>query len=181
MFPIRLPPLRERREDIPLLVDRAARSSVAERHQTQIARHRAAPPSTLLQRYDWPGNVRELENVLERAVALARDGETIGAAHLPRQAPRPPTATHRVDAAASAAARAGDAAGRRRRCARRAPSSRPTTSARCSQANNRNVSRTARALGLSRVMLQKKMKEYGLARRVTARRAGALVLEVRAR
>ena len=65
VFPIELPPLRERREDIPLLVE-------------HFLRQRNRPPDVVspeameaLLTYDWPGNVRELENVIERALILA--------------------------------------------------------------------------------------------------------------
>ena len=80
VFPIRLPPLRERAEDIPALADHFLRQSC------QRAR-RAVPavgPETLqlLRGYPWPGNVRELENELERAVALADDGRPLGPTHL---------------------------------------------------------------------------------------------------
>jgi transcriptional regulator with GAF, ATPase, and Fis domain len=66
VFPIRIPPLRERREDIPLLVWHLI-------HKWQRAMHRhikRVPTETMqaLERYSWPGNVRELENVIERAL-----------------------------------------------------------------------------------------------------------------
>ena len=66
---ITLPPLRDRREDIPVLVQ-----FFLERYCHELKRPpMGILPETLtrLQRYDWPGNVRELENVIERAVALA--------------------------------------------------------------------------------------------------------------
>jgi transcriptional regulator with GAF, ATPase, and Fis domain len=72
VFPVELPPLRKRVEDIPLL---------AEHFLTQVARKlgRAKPRLTLanvqkLQRYRWPGNVRELQHVIERAVITAEGG-----------------------------------------------------------------------------------------------------------
>ncbi len=72
VFPIELPPLRERREDIPLLarhfIDQARRQAHCGNLQLtpgQIQR---------LQNYDWPGNVRELQNVIERAMILSRCG-----------------------------------------------------------------------------------------------------------
>ncbi len=82
VVPIVLPPLRERREDIPLLAD----------HFLALFREKNGKPIKaisgkaldLLVRYDWPGNVRELENVIERAVILCRD-EVLVPADLPPQ------------------------------------------------------------------------------------------------
>ncbi len=68
VFPIEIPPLRERREDIPLLVeyfiDRYARKS------GKTIRHVNKKTLQLLQSYPWPGNIRELQNVIERSVIL---------------------------------------------------------------------------------------------------------------
>jgi two-component system response regulator PilR (NtrC family) len=68
VIPIVLPPLRERREDIPLLAEHflAKYAEQMQKPVTGITR----PAMDLLMRHDWPGNIRELENVLERAVAL---------------------------------------------------------------------------------------------------------------
>lgn len=68
VFPIRIPPLRERREDIPLLIDHFTQK-YARRMNRQID---TIPESTIqkLQRWSWPGNVRELENLMERSVIL---------------------------------------------------------------------------------------------------------------
>jgi two-component system NtrC family response regulator len=67
VFPIRIPPLRERREDIPLLVEHFLRLRAA-----TGAPLRSLDESTMaaLRRYDWPGNVRELQNVIERWAIL---------------------------------------------------------------------------------------------------------------
>jgi two-component system response regulator AtoC len=75
---ITLPPLRERREDIPLLVDHFLRQ------QAPAARHgapTALQPSTLEQfaEYEWPGNVRELENIVKRIVVLGDEGAALEA------------------------------------------------------------------------------------------------------
>ena len=72
VFPIRLPPLRERRDDIPALV----------RHFAALTARRLGRPLEgvgtgfieAAGRYDWPGNIRELENVVERALITSRDG-----------------------------------------------------------------------------------------------------------
>jgi len=69
VFPIHLPPLRERREDIPLLVEHFVRH-FSHRTNRMIE---TIPPGTMqaLVQYDWPGNIRELQNVIERAVILS--------------------------------------------------------------------------------------------------------------
>jgi two-component system response regulator AtoC len=69
VIPIELPPLRERREDIPLLVDHFVRKHV-QRTGRRIDRVEKGAFAAL-EGYDWPGNVRELENTIERAVVLA--------------------------------------------------------------------------------------------------------------
>jgi formate hydrogenlyase transcriptional activator len=79
VFPVELPPLRERKQDIPLLANYFA-------HRTSIRYGRARckvneAAMELLLSYSWPGNVRELENIVERAVILCR-GETIGREHV---------------------------------------------------------------------------------------------------
>ncbi|MDZ7663346.1 sigma-54 dependent transcriptional regulator [Thiohalophilus sp.] len=82
VYPIELPPLRERREDIAPLAERFML-----RYARELARDvRGFSAGTLdaLQGYDWPGNVRELENIVQRAVVLA-NGEHIERHHLPRE------------------------------------------------------------------------------------------------
>jgi two-component system response regulator PilR (NtrC family) len=77
---VELPPLRERREDVPLLV-----THFVEKYQGELGREVQRVSDGALEKlvaYDYPGNVRELENVVERAVALSRGGE-IGVEVLP--------------------------------------------------------------------------------------------------
>ncbi|UCG46926.1 MAG: sigma 54-interacting transcriptional regulator [Phycisphaerales bacterium] len=80
VFPIYLPPLRERKDDIMLLADYFLEKLAAENGKdiTRIS----TPAIEMLTRYHWPGNVRELENCLERAVLLC-DGDVIRSEHLP--------------------------------------------------------------------------------------------------
>jgi DNA-binding NtrC family response regulator len=86
---IHLPPLRDRRDDIPLLADNFLRR-FAERKHGEPKRLRDEALEALLE-YDWPGNVRELENALERAVAMV-EGDEIGRDALPgRVIERQPT------------------------------------------------------------------------------------------
>jgi len=73
VFPIHVPPLRERKDDIPLLVEYLV-ERYAKRTGKKI-RHIKKKTLDLFQAYDWPGNIRELQNVIERAVILC-DGET---------------------------------------------------------------------------------------------------------
>ena len=68
VFPIRVPPLRERRDDIPLLVSHFVKT-FSERMNKQIERIPADAMEALLD-YDWPGNIRELQNFMERSVIL---------------------------------------------------------------------------------------------------------------
>src|SRR6185295_17285632 len=68
VVPVKLPPLRERPGDVPLLL-----KHMLERYGQGKAYHVSVPTMHMLERYPWPGNVRELENAVQRAVALAGD------------------------------------------------------------------------------------------------------------
>jgi transcriptional regulator with PAS, ATPase and Fis domain len=153
-YPIRLPALRTRREDVPLLADHFLRIAV-ETHRKHI---RGIEPAALerLVRHEWPGNVRELRNEIERAVTLARDGEAIGPAHLSMRL---------GESGGDAAATAWGVA----LCGGEGPSllgARRAFEARyigeVLRQEDGNVSRAAKRLRISRVMLQRKMKAYGL-------------------
>jgi DNA-binding NtrC family response regulator len=80
VIPLQIPSLRERRDDIPLLVNH-----FVERFNRELGKQVAVPGSDvvgLLMRYDWPGNVRELKNVIERAMLLDAHEELL-VSHLP--------------------------------------------------------------------------------------------------
>jgi DNA-binding NtrC family response regulator len=85
VIPVRLPPLRERRADIPLLaqhfLDRFVAESVPSRGRVTIAQD----AQQALMRYAWPGNVRQLENVIERAFALSPGRSQIAVGDLPEE------------------------------------------------------------------------------------------------
>jgi PAS domain S-box-containing protein len=72
VFPIEVPPLRDRREDIPSLAAHFA--EVATRRMNRPSPRLTPEQARVLSSYDWPGNVRELQNAVERAVILGRDG-----------------------------------------------------------------------------------------------------------
>ncbi len=78
-FTIYTPPLRERRKDVPYLVDHFIRN-----HNFSRRVHKAVTKEAMrkLIAYDWPGNVRELKNVVERAIILSRDKQNITVQHL---------------------------------------------------------------------------------------------------
>jgi len=80
VFPIVVPPLRERKSDIMLLADRFVEKYSAEHGKTMT--RISTPAIDMLMSYHWPGNVRELENCIERAVILSTDG-VIHSYHLP--------------------------------------------------------------------------------------------------
>ncbi|MBX3026197.1 sigma 54-interacting transcriptional regulator [bacterium] len=149
-FPIVVPPLRERREDIPLLTARLLERTLKrfERPATQFS------PAALvrLSNHDWPGNVRELQNEIERAIALAAPGAVIDAADLSEHVRgasvvAPPT----VAAGGITLRRARDLFER-------------DFIARVLSQQGGNASRAARVLGISRVMLHKKLRAYGMRR-----------------
>lgn len=105
VFPIDNPPLRERREDLPMLAEHFVK--VAARRLNSRAPKIPAPMLRLLSAHAWPGNVRELQNVMERAVILSQGGplqfENLGSALTPSAAPvaaeeLPPTSFDSVPA-----------------------------------------------------------------------------------
>jgi formate hydrogenlyase transcriptional activator len=88
VFPIHVPALRDRAEDIPLLVE-----YLAGRYAARSGRKAPGLSSRsieLLTAYDWPGNIRELQNVVERAVILSEDQLVVDESWLPKQYVRPP-------------------------------------------------------------------------------------------
>ena len=93
VFPILLPALRERRQDIPALVTHFVKL-FSRRMGKQVDR---IPPETMaaFQWYSWPGNIRELQNLVERAVILSRDGMLLNPLHKKQTEPMVPS-LHRL-------------------------------------------------------------------------------------
>jgi two-component system response regulator HupR/HoxA len=154
-FPIQLPPLRARPRDIPLLAARFL--AIANERQQKEIREIDPAALELLEKYDWPGNIRELQNEIERAVVLTPHGESIGPEDLSDELraaaadskAKPPkiSATPPPNGALLREARADFEA---------------HYIAEVLAHNSNNVSRTATVLGISRISLQRKIKEYGL-------------------
>jgi DNA-binding NtrC family response regulator len=93
VIPIQLPPLRERADDIPLLVGHFLRSKASTRNSRPCQLTRKT--MELLCAYDWPGNVRELENAIERAITLC-EGDIVRVSDLP------PSVLHKMGVASNA-------------------------------------------------------------------------------
>ncbi len=139
VMPVQLLPLRQRREDIPPLVAHFLQSSG---HMRRRPPYEIAPEAlTRLQEYGWPGNVRELNNVLERAILLAK-GDAITPAELPAELLSRPKLTPRSLSTLEQMERELIAA--------------------TLQAQGGNRTRAAESLGISRSTLQEKIKRYGL-------------------
>ncbi len=160
-FELRMPPLRERPQDIPALAQH-----LLDKHATLMSRHMAGfTPEALacLSAYAFPGNVRELENEVRRLVALAEDGDPITVRHLPPAiAACALAAPSAAAAAAHAHVHAGHADDRTLKAKVEALEQQLVRQAlgRC----NWNLSRAAHELGLSRVGLANKVRRYGIQR-----------------
>ena len=143
-FPIGIPPLRERREDIPHLVNHVLKRH-AERNGQPVKRVHPSAMS-LLMAYHWPGNVRELHAAVERA-ALLEPGDTVQVSRLPAHLRSLPPER---GAGGETAAPLLPLAAVERRAVLRAL-----------EASDGNVTRAARALGINRATLHRKLKTYG--------------------
>jgi two-component system response regulator HydG len=134
-----LPPLRERKEDIPLLLEHYA-ALYAQKYNLPPKRLSAALIDRLAD-WSWPGNIRALRHAVERAVILS-ESDLLGAADFPlsdiQAPPETPTEVSRLDAVEK------------------------TAIVRALEKHGNNVSRTAEALGLTRTSLYRRMEKYGL-------------------
>jgi two-component system response regulator HupR/HoxA len=165
VLPVRLPPLRERREDIPRLVEhllaRAARE--AGKDSPLVGQEVMAA----LVAYDWPGNVRELENEMRRLVVLARDHVELEQLS---QTVRQRVPVHRgAVQPGSGLPRSGQRSGENSAEATDIRSAVAELERRSIEAAllaaGGNKSRAASELGISRFALQRKLEKYGLATR----------------
>jgi transcriptional regulator with GAF, ATPase, and Fis domain len=172
VFPIKLPPLRERREDIPILIQRFVKRAAERQHKTVTSFDEAA--LAVFAAYNWPGNIRELQNEVERAVALARDESLLSLQHISSSIRNYGTTAKIAKPTDVANANLPSAPGGLISRDRVMEPDNDTT-LREARANfetrfitdvlgrcEGNISRAAKLMGLSRVQLQRKIKEYGL-------------------
>jgi two-component system, NtrC family, nitrogen regulation response regulator NtrX len=150
VVPIHVPPLRERREDIPMLVRHFADKAAAEQRLPALTLLPDAVEA--LARMDWPGNVRELRNTVERLLILSR-GPDIGADDVQRL----------VGGAAQAGALSGDLLAAPTFAEFKERAERAYILARLRE-NDWNISETARIVEMPRSNLYKKIERYGLTR-----------------
>jgi two-component system response regulator HydG len=144
VVPIHLPPLRERKEDIPLLAEHFFKL-YQEKNKKSI---KGFLPKTIdtLMRYDWPGNIRELENVIERAVLLCR-GEYVSPKDLPSPFQGEPIGEQPIISIPPGMT---------------LEELEKEAILQTLEETGANRTQTAQILGISRKTLQNKLKEYGL-------------------
>lgn len=164
VFPIHIPPLRDRRDDIPLMMNWFLQR-LAKKHDKHITGFRERAVDALFN-YDWPGNVRELENMIERAVILAEDGGALDLCHLF-------TTGEEIDVSSFILKRSGNIAPVNESVDAAPPStvaaSRPGLAeteaamlrAAVTEANG-NLSLAARVLGISRPKLAYRLRKYNI-------------------
>ena len=147
VFPIEVPPLRERKTDIPLLVEHFLRSRVG------ASSGRVVSPLAmrLLQAHAWPGNVRELFSVLESALIRAGDGARIEAQHLPPDIRENKTSGE-----------ARDLGSADRYAMSESPESEREAIVTALKEAGGTRTEAARILGMGRTTLWRKLKEYGI-------------------
>jgi DNA-binding NtrC family response regulator len=147
VVPIELPPLRERKEDIPELVA----YFLARRRGAGPRPHRMSPAALMrLETYQWPGNIRELENVIERAAILS-DGQEIQARDLP-----PLDVTHVPEAALDATRPLKERVGEAVRAVER------SAILEALKVEQGSPTRAAKRLGISRASFYNKLKEHDI-------------------
>ncbi len=168
VIPIHLPPLRERREDVPLLVNHFLEKYNRENDKNVAKLSREV--LDLLLEYSWPGNIRELENCIERAVVMC-PGNALSANLLPEEivslkqkgagfgAKHPPCNDSEIRRATEYfCENTGDLAGAREKLSRIVEE----TIIRKALSRKTSQRELAEKLGMSRMTLRKKMREYGI-------------------
>jgi two-component system, NtrC family, nitrogen regulation response regulator NtrX len=155
VFPLQLPPLRERLEDFPVLIEHFARQVAAQNGWKE--RNFAKDAIEELRRYAWPGNIRELRNVVERLVLLAGD-EPIAAGDVRMALPTPNDISSKSGSSASSP---GDGLGTGTLEERTEQFEREVLLAEIRR-QNFHMTNVARAMGLERSHLYKKCQQLGI-------------------
>jgi len=155
VFPIVLPPLRERREDIRVLAEHFVRQ--LEEQNSWKLRKLSAEAIAELERYSWPGNVRELRNVVERVLLLA-PGDLVDAATVQRALPAAAGAFGGVGGGTAAAKIALEMG----TLAQRVEAFERETLLAELKLHHHHMTNTAKALGLERSHLYKKCQQLGI-------------------
>ncbi|MBI1925422.1 sigma-54-dependent Fis family transcriptional regulator, partial [Candidatus Poribacteria bacterium] len=145
VVPIHIPPLRQRIEDIPLLVDYFLEQFCRENRKAKMAM--TSDALEILRQYDWPGNIRELRNLIERLVILS-PRQTIEMEDIPRDL----YGTDQEGVSTQAPLRDARYEFESRFILNRL------------QANDWNITETARQLGIERTNLHRKMRQYNIKR-----------------
>jgi DNA-binding NtrC family response regulator len=162
VFHIHLPPLRERKDDIPTMIESLV-TDLNRKHECHVAGI-SQEVLDALERHEWPGNVRELRNVLERAVILAGDGN-IELRHLPgflqgRTELSVPTVAAAAASGSTPAAEAPDVV--RFQIGTTVEEAEKALILRTLDHTRNNKTRAAVILGISLKTLHNKLKEYGV-------------------
>lgn len=163
VFPIQIPPLRERRDDIPLMMNWFLQR-MARKHEKNITGFRERAVDAMFA-YDWPGNVRELENMIERAVILAEEGGALDLCHLFTSGEEVDTASLMLKRSGSIgrAPEAGDAAMPSAAGGRPGLADTEVAMLRAAVAEaGGNLSHAARVLGITRPTLVYRLRKYGI-------------------
>jgi len=158
VVPLRVPPLRDRAQDIPLLAQAFVRQIAVENGLRE--KPMSGEAIEILSAYSWPGNVRELRNVIERLVILSE--ETIGVGDLPEEIAAESLRQTRPAMDLGPLALPPEAEGLSLRELRDLVERQYVRLK--LEANHWNISRTAQVLGLERTNLHKKMRALGIAR-----------------
>ena len=161
VFPIKLPPLKERRDDIPLLMENFLRR-YCELHGREVAGFTPRAVRTLLQ-YDFPGNIRELQNLVERGVIMVENDEPIDVHHLFRSGELPVGESLVLNQGGKLAGTPPHASLPESSVSSGAGGGRQANDYRQALANARyNMAEAARSLGLTRPQLAYRLKKAGI-------------------
>jgi transcriptional regulator with GAF, ATPase, and Fis domain len=158
VFPIDLPPLRERRDDIPLLMDHFLRLYSRQHHANPRGFTRRAVEALLS--YDYPGNVREMQNLIERGVVFAEPEGLIDITHMFRHGEK--LELRALQIGPSGTLTRSHAAPGQRGAQLTLIEIERRLYADALESHGNNVSAAARAVGLSRPALEYRLRKYGM-------------------